>query len=151
MWPIVGSIMPVCHEAASKAQARAPSVLVVEDFCDQRDVFVEDLRAAGFTVLEAADGQAAIESAFLSCPEAMVLDLMLPAVSGFHVARLLRSHGPTSQMMIVAVTALTSDTLREQALEVGCDTVIRKPALGATVVAEIERLLARGQLRPNSA
>jgi DNA-binding response OmpR family regulator len=126
-------------------------VLVVEDSGDQRDVFAEELRAAGFTVLEAADGQAAIESAILSCPEAMVLDLMLPAVSGFHVARLLRSHPPTSHMTIVAVTALTSETLRERALEVGCDSVIRKPALGATVVAEVARLLARGQVPPNSA
>src|ERR1700722_15903795 len=102
MWPIVGSTMTVGRETASKAQSRAPSVLVVEDFRHQRDVFVEDLRDAGFRVLEAADGQAAIESAFLPYPEALVLDLMLPAVSGFHVPRLLRSHPSTSLMTIVA-------------------------------------------------
>jgi DNA-binding response OmpR family regulator len=120
-----------------------PLVLVVEDASDERDLFVEEFESAGFMVLEAADGEQAIDAALHSSPEAIVLDLMLPKVSGFNVARLLRVSDATRQATIVAVTALTSDTFRAQALDAGCDTVLRKPIIGATVLAETVRLLAK--------
>jgi DNA-binding response OmpR family regulator len=127
----------------SKVRPGAPLVLVVEDTADQRDLFVEELEAAGFAVLHAADGETAIDAALQLSPEAMVLDLMLPKISGFSVARLLRSNDRTRHTTIVAVTALASDTFRVQALDAGCDTVLRKPIVGAKVVAEVVRLLAK--------
>ena len=104
---------------------------------------MEELQAAGFAVLQAADGEMAIEAALQSSPEALVLDLMLPKISGFSVARLLRSNDRTRHTTIVAVTALASETFRAQALDAGCDTVLRKPIIGAKVVAEVIRLLAK--------
>jgi DNA-binding response OmpR family regulator len=135
--------LPSFRTGDSVARRRGPLVLVVEDTCDQRELFASELSFAGFAVLEARDGEAAIDTAVQSSPQAVVLDLMLPVVSGFNVARILRADERTRRMVIVAVTALTSDTLRVQALDAGCDAILRKPVIGAAVVAEVLRLLAR--------
>ena len=116
---------------------------MVEDTHDQRDLFAAELTSAGFDVVQAADGETAIEEAKRYNPKAIVLDLMLPGVSGFNVARLLRANEQTQDALIVAVTALTSDTFRSYAFEAGCNSVLRKPVIGATVVGEIVRLLAK--------
>jgi DNA-binding response OmpR family regulator len=118
-------------------------VLVVEDTRDQRDLFAAELTSAGFDVVQAADGETAIEEAKRCSPKAIVLDLMLPGVSGFNVARLLRASAQTQDALIVAVTALTSDTFRAYAFDAGCNSVLRKPLIGATVVGEVVRLLAK--------
>jgi DNA-binding response OmpR family regulator len=131
------------NQRISRVRARRPLVLVVEDAPDQRDLFVEEFESSGFSVLAAADGETAIDAAVRSSPEAIVLDLMLPKVSGFMVARLLRADERTRHASIVAVTALTSDTFRAQGLDAGCDSVLRKPLIGAAVVAEIMRLLGK--------
>jgi DNA-binding response OmpR family regulator len=125
-------------------------VLVVEDIRDQRDLFVAELRSAGFAVLEAQNGEAAIDRALASSPHAIVLDLMLPVVSGFNVSRVLRGDVRTRDAVIVAVTALTSDTFRFQALDAGCDVVLRKPIIGAAVVGEVLRLLGKRRAAPAS-
>jgi DNA-binding response OmpR family regulator len=130
-------------ETPVRPRTRRPVVLVVEDTLDQRDLFATELNSAGFDVVEAADGETAIQEALRSNPQAIVLDLMLPGVSGFNVARLLRANEQTQDALIVAVTALTSDTFRTYAFESGCNSVLRKPVIGATVVGEIVRLLAK--------
>jgi DNA-binding response OmpR family regulator len=135
--------LPSPNTGVSAARRRGPLVLVVEDTCDQRELFAAELSFAGFAVLEARDGEGAIDAAVQSSPQAVVLDLMLPVVSGFNVARILRADERTRHAVIVAVTALTSDTFRGQALDAGCDAVLRKPVIGAAVVAEVVRLLAR--------
>jgi len=150
MTPLVSSyrlMSPGAHSAVGNTvdggrQAR-PLVLVVEDTDDVRALFASELVAAGFDVLEAADGPAAIEKALHSSPRAVVLDLMLPGVSGFNVARLLRTNERTRDTAIVAVTALLSNTFRAQAIGAGCDSFLRKPVVGAAVVGEVVRLLAR--------
>ena len=101
------------------------------------------LRHAGLEARHAADGLTALELAATWQPDLVVLDLMLPGVSGFNVARLLRANEQTHDALIVAVTALSSDTFRSYALEAGCNSVLRKPVIGATVVGEVVRLLAK--------
>lgn len=131
------------YETPVRARTARPVVLVVEDTLDQRDLFAAELTSAGFDVVQAADGETAIEEAKRCSPKAIVLDLMLPGVSGFNVARLLRASEQTQDALIVAVTALTSDTFRAYAFDAGCNSVLRKPLIGATVVGEIVRLLAK--------
>jgi len=131
------------RETHARARGARPVVLVVEDTQDQRDLFTAELTSAGFDVVEASDGEKAIEEALRCNPRAIVLDLMLPGVSGFNVARLLRANEQTHDALIVAVTALSSDTFRSYALEAGCNSVLRKPVIGATVVCEVVRLLAK--------
>jgi DNA-binding response OmpR family regulator len=98
--------------------------LIVEDTADLRILFARELADAGFTVVEACDGPAALEQAHRFAPQAILLDLMLPGINGFNVARLLRDDKRTRGAAIVAVTALASERLRISALEAGCDLFI---------------------------
>jgi DNA-binding response OmpR family regulator len=116
-------------------------VLIIEDTTDLRDLFAAELATDGFLVIDAVDGEAGIDKAKRFEPDAIVLDLMLPGINGFNVARILRSHEPTRNAAIVAVTALTSMRLQSMALEAGCDSCLVKPVLGAAVVRELMRLL----------
>jgi DNA-binding response OmpR family regulator len=138
-------------ENASRAPRKAELVvLLVEDTVDQRVLFARELTDAGFTVVQACDGPAAIEQAHRFGPQAVLLDLMLPGVNGFSVARFLREDERTRDAAIVAVTALGSETLRISALEAGCDLFIRKPVEAADVVGQLIRLLEQRRARPDA-
>jgi DNA-binding response OmpR family regulator len=128
--------------AAAAAPAEAVA-LIVEDTEDLRKLFAEELAGAGFTVVQACDGQDAIEQARRFAPQAVLLDLMLPGINGFGVARFLRDDARTRDAAIVALTALASDSLRTTALESGCDLFIRKPVVASDVVGQLIRLLER--------
>jgi DNA-binding response OmpR family regulator len=131
------------RSAPHRIRPRGPLVLIIEDTTDLRDLFAAELATDGFLVIDAVDGEVGIDKARKFTPDAVVLDLMLPGINGFNVARILRSDERTRDTAIVAVTALTSGRLRAMALESGCDSCLSKPVLGATVVAELMRLLVR--------
>jgi two-component system, cell cycle response regulator DivK len=135
------------HTDASVPTPRGhgPLVLIIEDTTDLRDLFAAELATDGFLVIDAVDGEAGIDKARRFQPDAILLDLMLPGVNGFSVARLLRGDDRTRDVVIVAVTALTSNRLRSMAIEAGCDSCLSKPVLGADVVRELTRLLVLKQ------
>jgi len=118
-------------------------VLLVEDEECVRELYAAELAASGFMVLEAPDGATAIEKALQFGPHAVVLDLMLPGIDGFKVARRLRGEDRTHDIAIVALTALASKKFEALALGAGCDAFMTKPVLGAALVGELIRLLAR--------
>jgi CheY-like chemotaxis protein len=126
----------------SGVRPRGPLVLVVEEADGARELYSAELAGAGFMVLEAGDGAAAIEKSVRFAPHAIVLDLMVPGIDGFKVARRLRADDRTSDVVIIAVAALTGDRLEPMALAAGCDAFLAKPVLGAALVGEIVRLLA---------
>jgi DNA-binding response OmpR family regulator len=124
-------------------------VLVVEDEDDVRELCAAELAAAGFMVLEAPDGSTAIEKALQFGPHAVVLDLTLPGIDGFKVARRLRSDDRTREVAIIAVTGLTSpgsvggDGFEALAIAAGCDSFFSKPVAPGMLVGEVVRLVAR--------
>src|SRR3974390_1651356 len=101
------------------ARPRGPLVLGVEESTDTRELCSAELAAAGFMVLEAADGATAIDKALRFGPHAVVLDLMLPGIDGFKVARKLRGEDRTSDVAILAV-APRGDRLEVVAKAAGC-------------------------------
>ena len=138
----MASLAPPAPDPGPRAaKSRGPLVLVIEDTTDLRDLFAAELATDGFLVIDAVDGEAGIDKAKQFEPDAIVLDLMLPGINGFNVARILRGHETTRNTVIVAVTALTSVRLQNMALEAGCDSCLLKPVLGAAVVRELMRLL----------
>ncbi len=126
----------------SGVRPRGPLVLVVEETANARELYSAELAAAGFMVLEAADGATAIEKALRFGPHAIVLDLMLPGVDGFKVARRLRGEDRTKDVVLIAVASMPADRLESIAKAAGCDAFLPKPVLGAALVGEIIRLLA---------
>ena len=127
----------------SGVRPRGPLVLIVEDEDSLRELYAAELASAGFMVLEATDGATGIAKAFQFGPHAVVLDLMLPGIDGFKVARRLRSDDRTHEVAIIAVTALTSQKFENLALAAGCDAFMSKPVLTAALIGELVRQIAR--------
>jgi DNA-binding response OmpR family regulator len=127
----------------SGVRPRGPLVLIVEDEDSIRELYAAELAAAGFMVLEAADGATAIEKALQFGPHAVVLDLMLPGIDGFKVARKLREDDRTREISVIAVTALRSTKFEQMALAAGCDSFLSKPVIAAALIGELVRLIAR--------
>lgn len=112
---------------------------MVEDNDDLRDLFSSSLRLAGFTVMEAADGLAALRILDSTRPDLIVLDLRIPFVSGFEIQRqLAQMH--TRRIPIVVVTALPPD--HTMGLDVKC--VMQKPVDPGDLVRTVVRCLGAG-------
>ncbi len=102
-------------------------MLVVEDNADQLHSFIILLRLMGHEVDFATSGHAALERARRLRPDVVLLDIGLPELDGFEVARrLLAEHGPG--LRIIAVTAYGSEQDRRQSREAGCEMHLVKPA-----------------------
>jgi DNA-binding response OmpR family regulator len=125
--------------------------LVVDDAADTRELFSSEMEAVGFKVARAASGEAALEQVRVFDPDVIVLDLMLPGINGFDVARAVRASRDRRAIAILAVTALTSEIMRRLALEAGCDVVLCKPVVASLVVDEAHLLIdARQRGRSSS-
>jgi two-component system cell cycle response regulator DivK len=127
----------------SGTRARGPLVLLVEDDDATRELYAAELAAAGFMVLEAADGPSGVEKALRFGPHAVVLDMMLPGLDGFKVASRLRGEDRTQSVVIIALTALMSTRFHQLALGAGCDAFLSKPIAPVALIGELVRLLAR--------
>ena len=115
-------------------------MLVVDDYADTREMYAEFLSFAGFSVAEAATGEAAITEARKLKPAAVVMDLSLPGMTGWEAAAVLRRERGNA-LPIIAVTASLDPSFRDAALAAGCDVFLRKPVAPKTLAAEIGRLL----------
>jgi DNA-binding response OmpR family regulator len=120
---------------------RAMRVLLIEDEEPSRELLASEMERAGFLVQQAENGHDGLEQVRQFVPDVVVLDLMLPVLSGFAVARAVRAQERSRNVVIVAVSALASEALRVEALAAGCDAFLRKPVPAALVVEQV-RLLA---------
>jgi len=120
----------------------APLVLVVEDYQDARDMYVEYLRFAGFRVAEARNGLEALERAFALVPDVVLMDLALPRMDGWEATRRLKTDPRTCHVRVVALTGHALAGHADGARQAGCDAFVRKPCLPDVLVAEIRRVLA---------
>jgi DNA-binding response OmpR family regulator len=115
-------------------------ILVVEDEPSIGEVVTLYLRRAGYEVVLARDGQAALEILSRQLPDLVVLDLMLPKVDGFEVARWLRSRGDTP---IIMLTARREEQDRIAGLEMGADDYVVKPFSPQELVSRVRAVLRR--------
>jgi DNA-binding response OmpR family regulator len=121
-------------------------VLVVEDDEGIRDMLKYNLAAAGFSVQEASDGAAGLRTARTSRPDLILLDLMLPGMSGFDFCRALRK---TSRVPIIMITAKDAEVDKIVGLELGADDYITKPFSVREVLARVNAVLRRSQPEAN--
>jgi two-component system response regulator RegX3 len=124
--------------------ADPPLVLVVDDEASYRDALTVALSAEGFLVETAADGVEALEKFERSRPAVILLDVMLPRVSGIDVCRQIRS---TSRVPIIMVTAKGSEIDAVVGLEVGADDYVAKPFRLRELVARVRAAIRRGHQR----
>jgi CheY-like chemotaxis protein len=122
-------------------EPEAPLVLVVDDMPDGQELLAETLQAAGFRVAVAGDGRAALEQAFALGPSLIVLDLSLPEVDGWEVARQLTQDDRTLHTPILALSAFALPIHRDRALSAGAASFLSKPCAPAELLVEVRRLL----------
>jgi DNA-binding response OmpR family regulator len=122
------------------AEKTAMTILLVEDAQDLAQLIVRDLRAEGYDVLHAADGLAALDLFSRHEPDLVILDWMLPKLSGLEVLRRIRARSPVPILML---TARTEETDRVVGLEVGADDYLTKPFSMRELVARVRALLRR--------
>ena len=102
-------------------------LLVVEDFEDSRFMMLRLLEMAGYRVLEASDGEQAVELAVQKQPALILMDLSLPKLDGLAATRKIRRHKIMGKVPIVAVSAHDAPESRIEALEAGCNEYVTKP------------------------
>ncbi|CAK0741006.1 DNA-binding transcriptional dual regulator PhoB [Gammaproteobacteria bacterium] len=120
-----------------------PRVLVVEDESAIRELLCAILTTAGFEVEFAANAEDALEYLQESLPNIILIDWMLPGVSGFHLARWLRAETRTHDLPCILLTARGAEADRVAGLEVGADDYITKPFSPRELVARIRAVLRR--------
>ncbi|MFM2022703.1 MAG: hypothetical protein RIR89_95 [Actinomycetota bacterium] len=122
-------------------------VLVVEDEPNLREPLVYLLEKEGYQVVEAADGKAAIENFQKHSPDLILLDLMLPGISGNEVCRMIRLE---SQVPIIMITAKDTEIDKVVGLEIGADDYVTKPYSTRELLARMKAVLRRGADLPAS-
>lgn len=116
-------------------------VLLIEDNEQNRYLVTFLLEGRGYEVATAVDGAVGVEMAARLLPDLILLDIQLPTMDGYEVARALRSNQALDAVPIIAVTSYAMEGDREKALAAGCNGYIEKPIDPDTFVAEIERYL----------
>jgi len=118
-------------------------ILLVEDDDLNRDMLSRRLERSGHQVLFAADGATALAAALNDAPDLILLDMGIPVVDGWEVARQLRASAATRGLPLVALTAHAMPGDRERALAAGCDEYEVKPVEFDRLLAKITALVAR--------
>ena len=125
-----------------------PSILVVEDEAALLALLRYNLERQGFHVEEAADGQEALLRVAESRPDLVLLDWMLPSLSGIEVCRQLRRRPATRDLPVIMLTARTEDGDAVRALDTGADDYVTKPFAVEALMARIRALLRRAAPTP---
>ena len=121
-------------------------ILVVDDERKIVDIVRAYLEKDGYKVLAAYDGKAALDLARREAPDLIVLDLMLPEISGWDVCRILRAE---SSVPIIMLTARDEDTDKIVGLELGADDYVPKPFNPKELVARVRAVLRRTEKVPD--
>ncbi|MCU9846833.1 phosphate regulon transcriptional regulator PhoB [Defluviimonas sp. WL0024] len=122
---------------------QAPSVLVVEDEPAQREVLIYNLEAEGFRVAQADNGEEALLLVAEEAPDLIVLDWMLPNVSGIEVCRRLKSRPETRAVPIIMLSARSEEVDLVRGLETGADDYMVKPYSVVELMARVRTQLRR--------
>jgi CheY-like chemotaxis protein len=119
------------------------TVLVVEDFEDNRFMMRRLLEMSGFRVLEAVNGLQAVELAAAELPDIILMDLSLPLLDGLAATRRIREQNGLRRVPIIAVSAHDSADFHAEALAAGCNEYVTKPIDFDRLVELLDSILAR--------
>jgi two-component system, cell cycle response regulator DivK len=108
-------------------QITTRTILIVEDFLDSRQLMRTLLEINGYRVIEAEDGQQAVEVARREHPDLILMDLSLPVLDGLSSTRFIRKIDSMETVPIIAVTAHSRDGIEADARQAGCTDYLPKP------------------------
>ncbi len=121
------------------------SVLVVDDDPDVCDLVTYKLEQSGFDVRRASDGDAALREVAKKVPDLVLLDVMMPGVSGLEVLERWRSDEATAGMAVIMLTAKAQENDVERGFELGADDYVIKPFSPRELVRRVTAVLSRRQ------
>jgi two-component system, OmpR family, phosphate regulon response regulator PhoB len=119
------------------------TILIADDEADVVDLVSRNLRAAGFQVSNAIDGTSALSKARQEQPAMIVLDVMMPGLTGFEVCKLLKRDPSTEGISVLLLTAKIDEIDRILGFELGADDYLTKPFSPRELVLRIQRILRR--------
>ncbi len=133
------------------SKAANKRILVAEDEPDVLSLISTNLQSAGYNVTKAENGLVALNQAKATLPTLIVLDLMLPELSGLEVCKLLKKDPQTSQIPIIMLTAKAEEVDRIVGLELGADDYMTKPFSPRELVLRVKSVIRRaaGSAEPN--
>jgi len=137
--------MPLTLSTSPQTRAEPARILVVEDETSLADTVRYNLEREGYAVTVATDGRAALERFRAEAPTLVILDLMLPEVSGLDVCRAIRAE---SHVPIIMVTAKDSEADKVAGLELGADDYVTKPFSVRELVSRVRANLRRARPQP---
>ena len=122
-------------------------ILVADDEPDVLALVTSNLCMAGFEVVQVDDGLAVIPAVAAHCPNLVVIDLMLPGMSGLDICRALRANPSTTEIPIIMLTAKAEEVDRIVGLEMGTDDYITKPFSPRELVLRVKNVLKRTEIQ----
>ena len=120
-------------------------ILVVEDEEDIRDILLYNLEKSGYQVMSSPTGEEGVKAVRHQEPDLVLLDIMLPGLSGLDVCRILKAHADTAKVPVIMVTAKGEEDDIIKGLELGADDYITKPFKVREVMARIATVFRRSQ------
>ena len=125
------------------AATPAPVVLVADDDSDILSLVALGLGRAGYDVVTASDGEAALALALELGPDLAVLDVMMPKLTGLEVTREIRAAAATSRIPVILLTARVQDSDVARGYEAGADDYLKKPFSPQELRSRVEAVLSR--------
>lgn len=116
-------------------------ILVIDDDKIVRDILRAQFEGRAYTVIDADDGDSAVELSRTEKPDLIILDMNLPGMTGFQVLPLLRSHPQTRKTPVIALTSHDSPEDRNEAYDAGCDRYVTKPVDAARLFKAVDELI----------
>jgi two-component system, cell cycle response regulator DivK len=118
-----------------------PTVLVVEDYDDARDLISMWLTTSGYRVIEARDGAEAVEVARRGCPDLVIMDMSLPTLDGLTATATIRQIEELCDVPVIACSAHDVQDWADKALAAGCNEFVSKPVDFTALKNALKRLL----------
>ena len=123
--------------------AQSPHVLVVDDEAAQRELLVYNIEAEGYRTTKADNGEAALLSVSEDPPDVIILDWMMPKLSGIEVCRQLKVRKETQAIPVIMLSARTEEVDKVRGLETGADDYVEKPYSVTELMARVRAQLRR--------
>jgi adenylate cyclase len=128
-------------------ETKQPRILVVDDTPQNVKLLSDLLRTKGYAVLTATSGEQALETITVGAPDLVLLDVMMPGLSGYDVCRKIREEPATALLPVVFVTSLDAQQERVKGIEAGADDFLSKPINQPELFARVRSLLRVKQLQ----
>ena len=118
------------------------TVLLVDDDLTLREMYEERLKAEGFIIIQATNGQEALDKAKQAKPNVILLDIMMPKINGFDVLRQLKADELLKEIPVIILTALIQDVDRVQGKKLGAaDYIVKSETMPGEVIAKIKNAI----------